>query len=680
MDDDHLTIVKPRDRKHDVYAGVLRFVRDAFTEGSAHRSDAAPAAQPLLVPAAQPSTTIPSVGRPRVYLSYTWRTPDFKQRIFELAEKLRENGIDARLDLYFARSLHGFLPPDPLPDRDSWEAWQEDEIRAADCVLVVCSREYSESPENSGAWRDMAFMKKNLELEGAALRKFIPVGFGAYEANSQFIPSFIRGATYYDLNPGTSTGFGFEDLVRRFRTEFAPEGEAVWESLSGVESKASRENVQPNPSFQLMSEKTVFISYSHDSDAHREKVLALSERLREDGIETILDQYVNGSPSGGWPRWMLDQLDAADSVIVVCTETYYRRFRGHEEPGEGKGVDWEGALITQEIYDSRSRTLKFVPVFLGTDNEDWIPEPLRSLNRYALTSESAYQSLYDFLLGQAGVEPRPVGAIKTKPRRKGTLLTFEEPQLTEVANLLISPQEFIDDKVRQAALALNQARTDKTINMRTLVGTLDSLFERDTFRREPSVGLCPTQEWDYRLHSAAQTLRLLEECEPFVEAEARHSLESYRKLTAEVSRYCQRMAAYLFEPVVGLAKLRGFVGTIEFINKVHPQKKWFEGGVDPETCGKIDPHLENAIRQMKEFHDEFCGTAESAGSPRMSLSDSTHPPMSSAVPPSSSALSIWQKKLAFLQAEEAKAADAEQKFSIQQRIEETLTKIRELGG
>jgi len=61
---------------------------------------------------------------------------------------------------------------------------------------------------------------------------------------------------------------------------------------------------------------------------------------------------------------MLDQLDAASFVLVVCTETYYRRFRGHEEPGKGKGVDWEGALITQELYDSRRHTLKFVPVFL----------------------------------------------------------------------------------------------------------------------------------------------------------------------------------------------------------------------------------------------------------------------------------------------------------------------------
>ena len=181
---------------------------------------------------------------------------------------------------------------------------------------------------------------------------------------------------------------------------------------------------------------TVFISYSHDSEAHREKVLALSERLRADGIVTILDQYVNGSPPEGWPRWMLNGLDAADSVIVVCTETYYRRFRGHEEPGKGKGVDWEGALITQEIYDSRSRTLKFVPVFLSAPVEDWIPDPLRSGTHYSLISESTYKRLYDFLLAQAGVEPGPVGALKTKSRPKGTVLTFDEPRPAEGATVV----------------------------------------------------------------------------------------------------------------------------------------------------------------------------------------------------------------------------------------------------
>jgi hypothetical protein len=375
VDDDHLTLVKPHNRRHDVYAGVLRFIRDTLAEASSQIGKAPPTG-PVPDSLTELAVETITVGRPRVYLSYTWRTRDLKQRVFELAEKLRENAIDSRMDLYYAKSLHGFTPPDPLPDRDSWEAWQEDEIRNADRVLVVCSKEYTESPENSGAWRDLNFMKKNLESGGATLRKFIPVGFGPYELESQFIPSFIRGATYYDLTPGASVEFGFEDLVRRFRTEFFADSPVAPSLLNDGKSQASKERhapVQPDASSQVMSEITVFISYSHDSDTHRERVLGLSERLRRDGITTILDRYVEkGSPPEGWPRWMMNGLNAATQILCVCTETYYRRFRGQEVPGKGKGADWEGALITQALYDARSSTNKFVPV-LFADSED--PHP-----------------------------------------------------------------------------------------------------------------------------------------------------------------------------------------------------------------------------------------------------------------------------------------------------------------
>ena len=215
-----------------------------------------------------------------------------------------------------------------------------------------------------------------------------------------------------------------------------------------------------------MSAKTVFISYSHDSAEHRERVLGLSERLRDDGIETILDRYINGSPAQGWPRWMLDQLDAADSVLIVCTEIYYRRFRGHEELGKGKGADWEGALITQEIYDARSRTLKFVPVLFSADDEKFIPEPLRSGTNYTLTSESSYQSLYDFLLEQAGVEPGEVGALKPRARPKGKPLTFAEYPPARAFNADISridkyaPSELIG---REDELKLLNDAWDKAV-------------------------------------------------------------------------------------------------------------------------------------------------------------------------------------------------------------------------
>jgi hypothetical protein len=81
----------------------------------------------------------------------------------------------------------------------------------------------------------------------------------------------------------------------------------------------------------------VFISYSHDSPAHADRILAFSNRLRADGIDAILDQY-NPHPPEGWPRWMDTQIRDADFVLMVCTEIYYKRVMGEEEPGTGLGV------------------------------------------------------------------------------------------------------------------------------------------------------------------------------------------------------------------------------------------------------------------------------------------------------------------------------------------------------
>jgi hypothetical protein len=167
-----------------------------------------------------------------------------------------------------------------------------------------------------------------------------------------------------------------------------------------------------------------FFSYSHDSPRHCAEVLGLSERLRRDGITTILDQYVNGSPAGGWPRWMRDSLNEATHVLCICTQRYGDFFEGRGEPEEGKGVDWEGLLAVQMLYDARSRLHQFLPVVLRKADERHIPLALRPHSRYVLDSEPSYQTLCDALLGKAGVEPGIVGAPGTRQRRRGTPLRF----------------------------------------------------------------------------------------------------------------------------------------------------------------------------------------------------------------------------------------------------------------
>jgi SEFIR domain len=45
----------------------------------------------------------------------------------------------------------------------------------------------------------------------------------------------------------------------------------------------------------------VLISYSHDGPAHDDRVLALADRLRADGIDAMIDLY-EPFPPEGWPR------------------------------------------------------------------------------------------------------------------------------------------------------------------------------------------------------------------------------------------------------------------------------------------------------------------------------------------------------------------------------------------
>jgi hypothetical protein len=86
----------------------------------------------------------------------------------------------------------------------------------------------------------------------------------------------------------------------------------------------------------------VLISYSQDSPEHKQRVLELADRLRADGIDWMIDQYVL-VPEEGWPLWMERQIEDSDFVLMVCTETYFRRVMDKEEPGKG-ATSW-GASV-----------------------------------------------------------------------------------------------------------------------------------------------------------------------------------------------------------------------------------------------------------------------------------------------------------------------------------------------
>ena len=156
----------------------------------------------------------------------------------------------------------------------------------------------------------------------------------------------------------------------------------------------------------------VFISYSHDSDAHRQRVLQLANQLRHDGLECIIDQYIPVPPEG-WPRWMANQAEAADFILLIITATYAQRFGGKAPEGVGKGGDWEGAIITQALYDNKSLNTKFIPVLLDAEDEAHIPLILAGTNYYRVDTRANYETLYDRLTSQ---HPTPNARARRCPR------------------------------------------------------------------------------------------------------------------------------------------------------------------------------------------------------------------------------------------------------------------------
>jgi hypothetical protein len=81
------------------------------------------------------STHSPDATNPvRVLLSYAWESDAYRTRVEQLAVRLREDGINARLDRWHVREQ-------PIP------SFMSSETRLAAKVLVVCSPSYRRKVE-----------------------------------------------------------------------------------------------------------------------------------------------------------------------------------------------------------------------------------------------------------------------------------------------------------------------------------------------------------------------------------------------------------------------------------------------------------------------------------------------------------------------------------------------------
>ena len=160
----------------------------------------------------------------------------------------------------------------------------------------------------------------------------------------------------------------------------------------------------------------VFISYSHDDVNHVQRVLDLSNKLRAEGVDCVLDQY-EASPPEGWPLWMDKKIRDVQYVIMICTEAYYKRVMGEEEAGKGHGVRWEGKLIYQHIYNAGSENTRFIPVVFDSSHTSFIPTPLQGATFYCVNNQEGYDDLYFRLIGKPKTEKPALGKLRPLPKK-----------------------------------------------------------------------------------------------------------------------------------------------------------------------------------------------------------------------------------------------------------------------
>lgn len=162
----------------------------------------------------------------------------------------------------------------------------------------------------------------------------------------------------------------------------------------------------------------VFISYAHEYNiaGHRHRALELAQSLRIRGVEALIDQFVEHNPPLTWPRWMLDEIKSADFVLCLASPEYRKHAEGRGNPAVGRGARWEGAVITEELYQGfPTAQAKFIAVVLDRCSPNDIPDILLPLGRSHYLWPGDDEDLYRRLTGQPRVLPAPLGQIVQLP-------------------------------------------------------------------------------------------------------------------------------------------------------------------------------------------------------------------------------------------------------------------------
>lgn len=140
---------------------------------------------------------------PKVFISYSWSSPEHQQTIVNLATRLRSDGVDVVLDVW-----------DLKEGQDKYR-FMESLVLDKDIsrVLMIIDRQYADKADNrtGGVGTETQIISSELYSK-VEQTKFIPIVL-EYDESEPILPTFVKTLKYIDLS-GRDGVDNYEYLVR----------------------------------------------------------------------------------------------------------------------------------------------------------------------------------------------------------------------------------------------------------------------------------------------------------------------------------------------------------------------------------------------------------------------------------------------------------------------------------
>ena len=128
---------------------------------------------------------------PQVFISYSWTTAVFKQKVKRLAEKLMSDGVDVKLDIW------------DLKDGQDKYAFMEKCVTdpEIDKVLIICDSGYAmKADRRQGGVGDETMIISTEIYQDARQEKFIPVIMERDESGKPYMPRLFEKQNVQGFN------------------------------------------------------------------------------------------------------------------------------------------------------------------------------------------------------------------------------------------------------------------------------------------------------------------------------------------------------------------------------------------------------------------------------------------------------------------------------------------------